>query len=401
MINNDKMAYYTIESNKCLSIFDTTLSGYSTQKASELLEQYGKNTLTEQKSKSLISKLLEQFKNVMVIILLAAAVISGLLGEITDSIIILIVVIINAIVGIIQESKAEKALSALKDMSAPYAKVIRNNELMRIKAEDLVPGDIVVLEAGDHVPADMRLIECASLKIEEASLTGESVPSEKSTEAIEGTDIPLGDRKNMAYMNSNVTYGRGKGIVIATGMNTEVGTIAKFLTQNEAEQTPLQRKLEELGKYISIAVVVICILIFTVGILSGREIFDMFLTSISLAVAAIPEGLPAIVTIVLAIGVQKMAGQNAIIRKLPAVETLGSTQIICSDKTGTLTQNKMTVIKAYYNQALIEADAISASSETGDLLIKTLVLWMALKLVIPQRPHLLHLAISLTIKRRK
>lgn len=348
--------FHTLSSQKAMEVLETELNGLSDAEAAKRTERYGKNALQEGKKKSLLVKFLEQFKDVMVIILLVASVISGFLGEVTDTIIILLVVVINAVLGVLQESKAEKALEALKNMSSPYAKVKRNGEVKLIKSEEIVPGDIVFLEAGDYVPADVRLSESASLKIEEAALTGESVPSEKSIHEIPNPDTPIGDRKNMAYLGSSVTYGRGSGVVTATGMKTEVGKIAGYISKQETEETPLQRKLSELGKYLTIGIVGIAIIIFIVGVLEGRSSLEMFLTAVSLAVAAIPEGLPAIVTIVLAIGVQKMAKRNAIIRKLPAVETLGSTEIICSDKTGTLTQNKMTVKEVFLGEKLLKAE---------------------------------------------
>jgi len=335
--------FHTLKQQNVMEIVQTSSKGLSFKEAEMRLLKYGKNKLQEGKKKSIFIMFLEQFKNIMVVILLIAAVISGLLGELTDTFIILAVVFINAFVGIIQENKAEKALAALEKMSAPFARVKRNGIVQSIKSEDIVPGDIVLIEAGDYIPADMRLIESASLKIEEASLTGESVPVEKTVNVIEKKETVIGDRQNMAYSGSSVTYGRGAGIVTATGMDTETGRIAEYLAEQDFEQTPLQKKLVIMGKYMSIAVVFIAIVIFLTGILQGRNYFEMFLTAVSLAVAAIPEGLPAIVTIVLAIGVQKMSSRNAIIRKLPAVETLGSTEIICSDKTGTLTQNKMAV----------------------------------------------------------
>jgi Ca2+-transporting ATPase len=280
------------------------------------------------------------------------------------------VVVLNAVLGVVQESKAEKALAALKELSKPYSKVKRSGEVKQIKSEEIVPGDIVLIEAGDYVPADMRLIESASLRIEEAALTGESVPVEKSVAAIEKPDLVIGDRINMGFMGSVVTYGRGMGVVTGTGMNTEVGKIAGYLTKHEAEDTPLQKKLGEMGKYLSVAVVIIAVIIFLTGVLRGKPFTDMFLTAISLAVAAIPEGLPAIVTIVLAIGVQKMSKRNAIIRKLPAVETLGGTEIICSDKTGTLTQNKMTVQELYLGNKFFDADDIKPNeSDLGSIIL--------------------------------
>jgi len=346
---SQKVSFYTINSEKALQLLQSSTDGLNNKQVIDSRTKYGSNELEEGKKKSIVIMFLEQFKDLMIIILLVASVISGLLGEISDTIIILTVVIINAILGVTQESKAEKALSALKKMSAPFSKVKRNGDVTLVKSEEIVPGDIVYLEAGDIVPADIRLIESASLKIEEAALTGESVPSEKNILQVESEDTPLGDRKNMAFSGSSITYGRGFGVVAYTGMSTEVGKIANMLTAQETESTPLQLKLKELGKILTIGIIIIAAVIFGVGVLRGHAYLEMILVAISLAVAAIPEGLPAIVTIVLAIGVQKMAKRNAIIRKLPAVETLGSTQIICSDKTGTLTQNKMTVKEVYFN----------------------------------------------------
>jgi len=345
----EDILFHTFSVEKTIEKLNADKNGLSEAEVEKRKSKYGGNVLDEGKRKSLTAMFLEQFKSVMIIILLVAAIISGFLKEITDTIIILSVVLINAVLGVVQENKAEKSLEALKKMSTPYSKVKRGGEVTLLKTEEIVPGDIVLLEAGDFVPADMRLIETVNLKIEEAALTGESEPVEKISREINDRDIVIGDRKNMAFSGSGVTYGRGVGIVTATGMNTEVGKIAGYLTQNEAEDTPLQKKLSEMGKYISVGVVAIAVIIFIAGILKGREVFEMFLTSVSLAVAAIPEGLPAIVTIVLAVGVQKMAKRNAIIRKLPAVETLGSTDVICSDKTGTLTQNKMTVMEVYFS----------------------------------------------------
>ncbi|WP_285109241.1 calcium-translocating P-type ATPase, SERCA-type [Paenibacillus sp. UMB4589-SE434] len=344
--------YHTWSTSDTLDHLGSSEQGLSTAEAANRISKYGKNALQEQEGKSIIAKLLAQFKDVMIVILLAAALISGILGEWTDAFIILFVVVLNAVLGVIQENKAEQALAALKQMSSPNAQVRRGGETITIRAEDLVPGDIVLLEAGNVIPADIRILESASLKIEEAALTGESVPVEKDVEPLDKADVVIGDRKNMAYMSSNVSYGRGVGVVTGTGANTEVGKIAGFISQEEDEVTPLQKKLNELGKYFTIIIVVVAVIIFVVGYMQGRELLDMLLTSISLAVAAIPEGLPAIVTIILALGVQKMAKRKAIIRKLPAVETLGSTEIICSDKTGTLTQNKMTVLQAYVGDVM-------------------------------------------------
>lgn len=356
-------AFHTMEAEEVIQYLNSSPGGISDAEAEKRLREYGPNELEEGERESFFRMLLEQFNNFMVIVLIAAAVVSAAIArEFADAVIILFVVIMNAVLGVIQESKAEKALAALRKMSSPYVMVRRGGNVKQIRTEELVPGDIVLIEAGDVVPADMRLIECASLKIEEAALTGESVPVDKITDRLEEEDLVIGDRKNMAYAGSSVTYGRGAGIVVSTGMNTEMGRIAGHLATFEASQTPLQKKLAGMSRVISIGVLLVCLAIFTTGLLQGREPLDMFMTAVSLAVAAIPEGLVAVVTIVLAIGVQKMAGRNAIIRKLSAVETLGSTQVICSDKTGTLTQNRMTVKKVYINGKLSDAD----KADTGD-----------------------------------
>ncbi|WP_379141665.1 calcium-translocating P-type ATPase, SERCA-type [Paenibacillus sp. sgz500992] len=370
----DQQPFHLLEKEEVLKRLETSEEGLTSEQAAQLLERYGKNMLQEAKPKSLLAKFIEQFKNVMIFILLAAAVLSGILGEWTDTIIILLVVILNAVLGVIQENKAEQALEALKSMSSPHARVRRGGQVTEIKSEELVPGDIVLLEAGNVVPADVRLLETASLQTEEAALTGESLPSDKHADKLEGTDLVIGDRTNMAYMSSSVTYGRAVGVVTATGMKTEVGRIAGFIAEEETDVTPLQKKLDELGKYFTYIILGVCVVIFAVGLLQGREMLDMLLTSISLAVAAIPEGLPAIVTIILALGVQRMAGRKAIIRKLPAVETLGSTEIICSDKTGTLTLNKMTVEKLYANGATIEATEQLKETPGGELLLQAMTL---------------------------
>jgi Ca2+-transporting ATPase len=315
----------------------------------------------------------------MVLVFIAAGVISFIFhpDELADSIVIFVVVLINAIMGVAQESKAEKAIEALKKMSSPYSKVKRNGEVKRIPSEELVPGDIVLLEAGDFVPADLRLIESASLKIEEAALTGESQPVDKKIISLDREDVVLGDRVNMAYLGSSVTYGRGIGIVTTTGMDTEMGHIAKIISSTESSETPLQKKLAELSKFLSFAVIGICLIIFSVGLIrdgfNADNASKMFMTAISLAVAAIPEGLPAVVTIVLAMGVQRMASRSAIIRRLPAVETLGSTEIICSDKTGTLTQNKMTVQEIFTDNKLVSTGE-SKNLPGNNMMVKALVL---------------------------
>lgn len=367
-------AFHTLTAEAALQRLGSRREGLTGQEAEQRRQQYGRNLLQEAAGPSVLAKLLAQFKDVMILILLAAAIVSGLLGEWTDSIIILVVVVLNAVLGVIQEHKAEQALSALKQMSTPHARVMRGGQALDIKAEELVPGDIVLLEAGNVVPADMRIIESASLKIEEAALTGESVPVEKGTEPLDEADLVIGDRINMAYMTSQVSYGRGLGVVTATGGATEVGSIAGYLSQEEDEVTPLQRKLNELGKTFTIIIVAVALVMFAVGLIEGRELFDMLLTSISLAVAAIPEGLPAIVTIILALGVQTMARRKAIIRKLPAVETLGSTDIICSDKTGTLTQNRMTVKEIYAEDALRSSEEDWIRTPAAERLMQVMVL---------------------------
>ncbi len=328
--------------------------GLTKEEVQKRKEKYGFNELTANKKKTLLQRFVDQFKDFSIIVLIIAAIVSGAVGiaegeGITDTIIILIVVIVNAIIGVTQESKAEKSLEALQKLTDHASKVIRNGEIIVIPARELVPGDIVVLDTGDYIPADLRIIEAVNLKAQEASLTGESVPVEKNIKKIEAEEIGIGDRVNMLFSSSLVTYGRGKGIVVETGMTTEVGKIAGMINNTQKQETPLQQKLNKLGKTLGIAAISICIFIFMIGLMQGKEAIHMFMTAVSLAVAAIPEGLVAVSTIVLAIGVQKMVKKNAIVKRLPAVETLGSATVICSDKTGTLTQNKMTVEKIFIN----------------------------------------------------
>ena len=349
----------------------TEKTGLSDEQVVKNREKYGSNELQAQKKKSLFVKFLEQFKDFMIIVLIIAAIVSGVVGyieegKITDSLIILVVVIVNAIIGVAQEAKAEKSLEALQKLSSHSAKVIRNGQVNVVASRELVPGDIVVLDTGDYVPADLRIIEAANLKSQEASLTGESVPTEKNPATIENEKVGVGDRTNMLFSSSLITYGRGKGVVVETGMNTEVGKIAGIISNTVKSETPLQTKLNKLGKTLGIAALVICIVIFIIGLLYGKQPLDMFMTAVSLAVAAIPEGLAAVSTIVLAIGVQRMVKRNAIVKKLPAVETLGSASVICSDKTGTLTQNKMTVEKVFYDGKLIDMKDVT-DSEIIDL----------------------------------
>ncbi len=343
------MNWHTMPVESLVSTLKTSVNGISHQEAQSRLSTYGFNELKEKKKKTPLMMLLNQFTDFMILILIAAALLSGFLGEASDTIAIIVIVVLNAIIGFVQEYRAEKAMEALKKMAAPLATVIREGTPINIPTREIVPGDIVVLEAGKIVPADVRLSEAIQLKIEEAALTGESVPVEKMTHPISEENLPLGDRKNMAYKGTTVTYGRGSGIVVATGMQTELGKIATMLQEEEEVKTPLQKRLTAFGKKLSVAVLVICAVIFGIGLLRGEEPLRMLLTAISLAVAAIPEALPAVITISLALGARKMVNQNALIRKLPAVETLGSVTYICSDKTGTLTQNKMTVDIVFYN----------------------------------------------------
>lgn len=351
------MKEYLSSCEEVLKEQNSSEQGLSTGEAQQRLSRFGKNELEKGKKTSLLKRFLGELADPMIIILIVAAAISGITafyeGEsFADVIIILAVVIINAVLGVVQESKAEAAIEALQEIAAATSKVLRDGKVVTLKSDELVPGDVVLLEAGDAVPADGRIIEAASLKIEEAALTGESVPANKITDLLQlggEKDVPLGDRKNMAYMGSTVVYGRGKVVITGTGMNTEMGKIAQALSQAKDDATPLQIKLNQLSKILTILVIGICAVIFAVGLfrsgISGDTILSTFMVAVSLAVAAIPEGLAAVVTIVLSIGVTNMSKRNAIIRKLTAVETLGCTQIICSDKTGTLTQNKMTVVE--------------------------------------------------------
>lgn len=351
------------------------INGLSSADAKSILEKNGPNKLQGKKKKSTFQLFLSQINDAMIYILLVAAVISAIVGEISDAIIILIVIFVNAIIGVIQESKAEKALEALKSMSTPKALVKRDGSIIEIASEEVVVGDIVVIDAGRYIPADLRLIESANLKIEESAFTGESVPAEKNSDIInEENDVPIGDQHNMAFMSTLATYGRGTGIVIATGMDTQIGKIAKMLDAEDENTTPLQKKLAQLGKTLGFAAVGISIVMFIVSMFQGRDFLEMFMTSISLAVAAIPEGLPAIVAIVLALGVQRMIKENAIIRKLPSVETLGSVNIICSDKTGTLTINKMTVKKFYINGETKNLEEIDIKNDESKLLVDGMIL---------------------------
>ncbi len=372
------MKEYLHSREEVLSTLDTVETGLSGAEASSRMEKYGKNKLIEGKKTPMIVRFFQQFAEPMTIILLVAAVISGVMAIFesefpSDVIIIMAVVIINAVLGVVQESKAEKAIAALQEIAAATSKVIRDGHQQTIRSEELVPGDIIVLEAGDAVPADARILTCASMKIEEAALTGESVPVTKTENVLsagENGDVALGDRKNMVFMGSTVVYGRGTAVVTGTGMDTEMGKIADALAQAEDGKTPLQRKLAQLSKVLTYLVIGICVIIFGINLVRGASsglnaeiILDTFMVAVSLAVAAIPEGLATVVTIVLSIGVTNMSHRSAIIRKMTAVETLGCTQIICSDKTGTLTQNKMTVVEHWGEDETLLATAMSLCSD--------------------------------------
>lgn len=337
------MRWHLKETSQVIEELGTSLNGLSQTEAQERLRKYGPNELLERKKKSPFIMFLDQFKDFLIIILIIAAVIASAVGELIDTLAIIAIVIINAIIGFIQEYKAEKAMAALKKMAAPKATVLRDGVPSNILASEIVPGDIVLLEAGQIVPADMRLFEVVNMKVDEAALTGESVPVEKHIAPLHDEHLPLGDRKNMVYQGTIVTYGRGAGVVVATGMDTEMGKIATMLQEEKDPKTPLQQRLAAFGKKLALAILVISAIVFTAGLMRGEPVALMLLTAISLAVAAIPEALPAVITIALAIAAKKMANQNALIRKLPAVETLGSVTYICSDKTGTLTLNKMAV----------------------------------------------------------
>lgn len=369
------MYFYQSKTDVLNKLGTDSKTGLSQTKAEELLQKHGANKLQEKKKKTNLQRFADQFKDVMIIILIAAAIVSFVIaciekdpGEFFEPVLILLIVILNAIMGVVQESKAEKALDALKNMSAPHARVIRDGKEAVIDASLLVPGDIIKLEAGDFIPADARLIESVSLKSEESALTGESVPSEKDADAIIDANAPLGDRANMVFSGCSITYGTALAVVVATGMDTQMGKIANLLDGEAETQTPLQQKLSQLGKYLGIIALIACAIIFVVGLLNDINPLEIFMTAVSLAVSAIPEGLPAIVTIVLSIGVQRMVKKNALIRRLPAVETLGSASIICSDKTGTLTQNRMTLTKAYCDGGEITDISDNNSDEIKELL---------------------------------
>ena len=365
----EKTNYYNLPYKAVKELLHTdTVQGLTEHEAQERLREYGYNEFKKREHTTLWQKFVAQFKSFMIIVLLIAAAISGVTGYMngegmTDALIILVILVANAIIGMVQESKAEKSLDALERMAAPRCKVVRDGERRIIESRELVPGDIVEIETGDSIPADLRLTEAINLKVQEAALTGESVPVEKSTESIEG-DASIGDRVNMAFASCSVTYGRGRGIVVATGTDSEMGKIAAMIESVPEMKTPMQVRLDQLGRVLAIVSLVVCGIIFVIGLCYGRPLMEMFMTAVSLAVAAIPEGLPAVSTIVLALGVQKLAKQNAIVRNLPSVETLGSTTVICSDKTGTLTQNRMTVVETV--RGVSNSSELSENSEYSE-----------------------------------
>lgn len=372
------MNFYSMPKDEVLKKLNSDeKKGLTEKQASDLLAKHGKNKLQEKKKKTNLQRFAEQFKDVMILILLAAAAVSFVIActegnpsEFFEPGLIVLIVILNAIMGMLQESKAEKALDALKNMSALHARVVRDGQEKVIDSTDLVPGDIIHLEAGDFIPADARLLTASGLKSEESALTGESVPSEKDARAEVDEKAPLGDRSNMVFSGCSITYGTAAAVVTSTGMNTEMGKIANLLDSERETQTPLQKKLAQLGTYLGILALAACAIIFVVGVMNGIPVMEIFMTSVSLAVSAIPEGLPAIVTIVLSIGVQRMVKKNALIRRLPAVETLGSASVICSDKTGTLTQNRMTLMSAYTDNGALKEDISSNNSDSVKELLK-------------------------------
>ncbi len=383
---NSQVSWHQIEPKEVLENLKSSDRGLTSEDAQSRFEQYGSNELVEKKRKSLWMMFIDQFRDFMILVLIAAAVVAGVIGEPTDTIAIAVIVILNAVLGFVQEYRAEKAMDALKNLSAPSATVIRDGHPESVSAQRLVPGDLVILEAGNVIPADMRLTETVQLRIDEAALTGESMPVEKDIKALRETDLPIGDRKNMAYKTTLVTNGRGEGVVVATGMKTEIGRIASLIQDQDEGRTPLQKRLSSFGQKLAYAVLAICAIVFLSGLLRGEPPLLMLLTAISLAVAAIPEALPAVITISLALGAKKLVKQEALIRKLPAVETLGSVTYICSDKTGTLTLNRMTVEQLYAGGRLKSSEELSprdimesedsqlSASDPFDLLIKSMAL---------------------------
>ena len=362
--------FYNQQPQELTQKFSTDLkNGLTDKQVKENLEKYGSNELKKTQKQPLLLRFILQFKDALTIILIIAAIVSIIVepSEWIDSVIIIVVVIINAILGLVQENNAQRALDALEKMASPKAKVIRNGNTITVDTSEVVPGDLLVLEAGDNIASDGRLIEAFNLKVDESALTGESVPVEKTSELINKEEVPLAERNNMVYASCNVTYGRGVALVTTTGENNEVGKIATMLQQTKSQNTPLQDQLDQIGKSIGVLCIIICIVVFFMEVLSGLTVLEAFKTAVALAVAAIPEGLATVVTVVLALSVQRMVKKNAIVKSLPAVETLGSTSIVCSDKTGTLTQNKMTVVKTYRYKHQIEPIE-TCSKETNELL---------------------------------
>jgi len=365
---NEIMEFHSISASQALAEKSSSSSGLSTIQAKQRLKENGKNELAAVKKKNLFQRFLMQLADFSIIILLAAAAISYMVSrmsgeaDLTDTIVILAIVVLNAIIGVFEESKAQKALDALKVLSAPEAAVKRDGKIIKLPASEVVNGDILVLKAGDMVPADARLISSAELKTDESSLTGEALPIQKYADVCLPSETETADRKNMVFSSTLITYGRGEAVVVSTGMNTQIGKIAKMLSHQEEEDTPLQKRLEKLSKMLGTGALAICAVIFVLGLARRASAIDSFMTAISLAVAAIPEGLPAIVTIVLSMGVGKLSKKNAVVRRLPSIETLGSATVICSDKTGTLTQNKMTATKLYI-PGKSETDAHSADGK--------------------------------------
>ena len=364
--------WHCIEADEALRRLAVPVTGLSVQQAQQRLAEYGPNSIPEQQHRSLFAMLLAQFADFMILVLLAAALISGFIGEPQDTIAILVIVILNAIIGAVQEYRAERAVAALRELAAPEAQVLRDGAAVNLPATELVPGDVVLLEAGNVVPADLRLLETEQLQVDESALTGESHAVEKQTQPLTGVDLALGDRSNCAFKGSLVTRGRGRGVVVAHGLDTEIGQIAALLRVAAGVKTPLQVRLARFGRYLALAVLAICLLVFIAGLLQGQPLLLMFLTAVSLAVAAIPEALPAVVTVSLALGARKLIRHNALVRKLPAVETLGSVTFICADKTGTLTENRMTaelfVAAGEQRKSLSEAGAAEPWQALGQAL---------------------------------
>jgi len=367
--------WHTLSGNEVAQRLETDpQSGLSTADASKRLAHFGANELKEKRARSPWRMLLDQFADFMIIVLICAAVISGVVGDIEDTIAIIVIVILNAVIGFVQEYRAERAMAALKKMAEAAAHVLRDRRIETVNASELVPGDVVLLEAGNVVPADMRIVEAARLKIDESALTGESVAVEKQTHALDIADAPLGDRTCLAYKGTIVTFGRARGLVVATGMNSELGKIAALLSEDSQAKTPMQKRLAGFGKRLALAALAICALVFVIGVMRGEPLLLMFMTAVSLAVAAIPEALPAVVTISLALGAHKMVKQHALIRRLPAVETLGSVTYICSDKTGTLTQNKMHVTEIFADGILVDTLRVHSKTEPWAMLFRALAL---------------------------